>query len=122
MLKNNIDKQKLIKNLLAVAPKHCDNCGNKYEENDFKIVKNSPVSTVIHLKCSKCNNSYMLNVLNPVDGMIGAQRTPVNVDLEHGDEIQKFAGLSGVTRDEAIDVHKQLSADLTKEKLQKLFN
>ncbi len=117
---NNKDEN-LIRNLLAVAPKHCDNCGSKYSENNFKVVKTSPSNTVFHLKCVICGNAYMLNVINPVNGMIGAQRTPINIDLELGDEIQKFAGRPSVDKDEAIDVYNTLEPSITEDSLKKLL-
>lgn len=117
---NNKDEN-LIRNLLAVAPKHCDNCGSKYSENNFKVVKTSPSNTVFHLKCVICGNAYMLNVINPVNGMIGAQRTPINIDLELGDEIQKFAGKTSVDKNEAIDVYNTLEPSITEDNLKKLL-
>lgn len=117
---NNKDEN-LIRNLLAVAPKHCDNCGSKYSENNFKVVKTSPSNTVFHLKCVICGNAYMLNIINPVNGMIGAQRTPINIDLELGDEIQKFAGKPSVDKDEAIDVYNTLEPSITEDNLKKLL-
>ncbi len=122
-MQDNTEQQKFIKNLLAVAPKHCDNCGARYSEADFKVIKSSPVSTVLHLKCKTCANAYMLNVLNPAtNGMVGAQRTPVNIDLENGDEIQKFAGIESVDRDEAIDILKFINPDLAEEQLKDLIS
>lgn len=118
---NNKDEN-ILRNLLAVAPKHCDNCGSKYNETNFKIVKSSPSNTVFHLKCSICGNAYMLNVINPVNGMIGAQRTPINIDLELGEEIQKFAGKPSVDKNEAIDVYNSLPGDLTENDLNKIFS
>jgi len=112
----------LIKSLLAVAPKHCDNCGSKYTEDNFKIVRNSPASTVLHLKCNNCNSSYMINVMNPLSGMIGSQRTPVNIDLQTGQEIQEFAGKDAVSTDEAIDTYNDLDPNTNKETLLKLLN
>lgn len=108
------DYQNLIKNLLAVAPKHCDNCGNKYLEDDFRVIKNSKLVTVFHLKCAKCNNAYMLNVMSAVNGMVGAQRLPVNTDLDKGEELQKFAGKNAVSKDEAIDILDQLKKKKSK--------
>lgn len=122
MQKDLTDKQKLLKNLLAVAPKHCDNCGHRYSEADFRIVKISPVNTVLHLKCVSCNNAYMLNVLNPVNGMVGAQRTPVNIDLEQGEELQKFAGKESVSRDEALDINNIIDKSLTAKDLARLLS
>ncbi|HRO65025.1 MAG TPA: hypothetical protein PKU78_02285 [Candidatus Dojkabacteria bacterium] len=116
---NNKDEN-ILRNLLAVAPKHCDNCGSKYTETNFKIVKSSPSNTVFHLKCSICGNAYMLNVINPVNGMIGAQRTPI--DLEMGEEIQKFAGKPSVDKNEAIDVYNTLPGNLTENDLNKILS
>lgn len=116
------DYQNLIKNLLAVAPKHCDNCGNRYIEDDFRIIKNSKMLTVFHLKCSKCNNAYMLNVMSAVNGMVGAQRLPVNTDLDKGEELQKFAGKPAVNKDEAIDIFNSLRADTKQGQIIKLTN
>ncbi|HRN86208.1 MAG TPA: hypothetical protein PK863_02670 [Candidatus Dojkabacteria bacterium] len=118
---NNKDEN-ILRNLLAVAPKHCDNCGSKYTETNFKIVKSSPSNTVFHLKCSICGNAYMLNVINPVNGMIGAQRTPINIDLEMGEEIQKFAGKPSVDKNEAIDVYNTLPGNLTENDLNKILS
>lgn len=117
---NNKDEN-LIKSLLAVAPKHCDNCGSKYDESSFKVVKASPSNTVFHLKCPVCGNAYMLNIINPMNGMIGAQRTPINIDLELGDEIQKFAGKPAVNKNEAIDIYNKLDPTITEEDFKKLF-
>lgn len=121
MHRQNEEQKNFIKNLLSVAPKHCDNCGAKYSETDFKVIKNGPASTVLHLKCTTCDNAYMLNVLSPMNGMVGAQRTPVNIDLEQGDEIQKFAGKETVDRNEAIDIHNLLKPELDSEEIKKLL-
>lgn len=118
----NSKDDNLLRNLLAVAPKHCDNCGSKYTETNFKIVKSSSSNTVFHLKCSICGNAYMLNVINPVNCMIGAQRTPINIDLEMGDEIEKFAGKLSVDKNEAIDIYNSLEPNLTAENLKKLLS
>ena len=64
----------------------------------------------------------MLNVINPVNGMIGAQRTPINIDLEMGDEIEKFAGKQSVDKNEAIDIYNSLEPNLTAENLKKLIS
>lgn len=117
---NNKDEN-LLRNLLAVAPKHCDNCGSRYTELNFRVVKSSPSNTIFHLKCSICGNAYMLNVINPVNGMVGAQRTPINIDLEMGEEIAKFAGTSSVDKNEAIDIYNSLKPNLTADSLKKLI-
>jgi len=122
-MNNNLnDQQKFIKNFFAVAPKHCDNCGAKYQESDFQVIKTSPVNLVLHLKCRVCNNSYMLNVLNPMNGMIGAQRTPINIDLQSETEIKKFAGQEAINKNEAIDLFGQINDNLTQLELEKLVS
>jgi hypothetical protein len=119
-MQNNA-QQNFIKNFLSVAPKHCDNCGAKYSESDFKIIKNSNSNTVLHLKCSFCNNAYMLNVMSPVNGMVGTQRSAINIDLDGGDELQKFAGQDSIKIDEAIDVHTLLGENTEKKSMMKLL-
>lgn len=108
MEKNNIKDQKIIKSIMEVAPKHCENCGTKYDPEDFKIMRRSPVNTLLHLKCSSCGNTYMLNVVNPSNGMVGASRMPLNLDLGSSNEFSKFAGSDVVSQDEALDIYDLL--------------
>ncbi|MBW7953556.1 MAG: hypothetical protein QY330_04780 [Candidatus Dojkabacteria bacterium] len=118
---NKADSKNLIKNLLAVAPKHCDNCGSKYAEDDFRIVRSSAVNTVLHLKCHVCGNAYMLNVMNPLNGMVGSQRTPINIDLRGSEEIQLFAGKDPVTQNEAIDTYNEIDAEFDQKAIRDLL-
>jgi len=104
---NNSDNQDLLRNILTVAPKHCDNCGSKYDESDFRIMKVAQTSVVLHLRCRSCNNVYMLNIMNPINGMVGAQRIPLNIDLSD-EELDKYAGRSSVTADDALDVFNKI--------------
>ncbi len=120
-MQNDTQNQQFIKHLLAVAPKHCDNCGFKYAENNFKVIKSTPAGTVFHLKCESCNNAYMLNVMSTVNGMVGAQRSPLNVDLTLGEEVQKFAGQDAIHKNEALDSFKLLSNSASKAEIQSLF-
>ena len=63
----------------------------------------------------------MLNVMNPVNGMIGSQRTPINIDLRTGDEIQRFAGKEPVSRNEAIDTYNDIDSAGDASQLKKLL-
>lgn len=116
------DRQKFIKHFLAIAPKHCDNCGTKYTESDFKVIKSTAGGFVMHLRCQNCNNTYVLNVLNPGNGMVGTQRTPLNIDLNTDAEIQEFAGKDAVTKNDALDAYNSLSRSLTREEMQRLLH
>lgn len=107
MDKNVEKEQKIIKNIMEVAPKHCENCGNKYRENDFRIMRSSAVNTLLHLKCASCGNTYMLNVVSPMQGMVGASRMPLNLDLYSPNEVSKFAGIEPLEDDEALDIYEQ---------------
>jgi hypothetical protein len=98
----------IIKNIMEIAPKHCENCGNKYHEGDFKVMRSTNVNTLLHLKCSKCGNTYMLNVVSPMQGMMGASRMPLNLDLYSPAEVSKFAGVNPTDHDEAIDIFDAL--------------
>lgn len=117
---NNIDQQNLLRNILAVAPKHCDNCGAKYDESDFRIMKTTNTSVVMHLRCRSCNNVYMINIMNPINGMVGAQRIPLNIDLVD-EELQKYAGKSSVTSDDALDLFNKISSNSDQESIRRLF-
>ncbi len=115
------DKQKFIKHFLAVAPKHCDNCGSKYTESDFKVIKSTPGGFVMHLRCQSCQNTYVLNVLNPGNGMFGTQRTPLNLDLESDSEIQAFAGKDSVSKNDALDAYNTVQPKLNEAALKSLL-
>lgn len=106
-----------IKNLQNFAPKHCDNCGHGFSEIDFKVLRKSSVNTLLHLRCSQCGSAYMLNVLNPAQGVMGSTRVPVNLDLTNGVEVKKFAGSDMITEDNAIDAFGALSDSELEDKL-----
>ncbi len=120
-MEDNNDRQKFIKHFLTIAPKHCDNCGSKYTESDFKIIKSTPGGFVMHLRCQNCNNTYVLNVLNPGNGMVGTQRTPLNLDLVSDGEVQAFAGKDAVSKNDAIDIYNALNKKTTQQQLKQLL-
>jgi hypothetical protein len=53
----------------------------------------------------------MLNVVSPMQGMVGASRMPLNLDLLSSNEISKFAGKEPTDQNEAIDIFEQTSAE-----------
>jgi len=115
------DKQNFFRHFLTVAPKHCDNCGAKYEEIDFKVINSNNNNIVLHLKCHECQNTYVLNVMNQANGTMGAQRIPFNSDINTDIELEFFAGSEGVTTNEALDLLGQLDSKMNIEKLQELL-
>lgn len=117
----NNDSQKFIKHFLAIAPKHCDNCGFKYTESDFKVIKSTPQGIVIHLACQNCKNNYVLNVMNPINGLVGTQRAPLNLDLSGESELMHFAGKDAVNKNDALDAYNTLNGELSKDDILKLL-
>jgi len=115
------DKQNIFKHFLTLAPKHCDNCGAKYNESDFKVINSNNNSIVLHLKCHECQNTYVLNVLNQPNGTLGAQRIPFNSDVNNDIEMDFFAGSDEVTTNQAIDIYRTLDPKTKKEDFRKLI-
>lgn len=93
----------IIKNVRGIAPKHCDFCGNKYEDSDFQVIRTQAQQSVIHLQCRGCGNSYMLNIYNPMGGLLGSSRSQLNLDITDTKELMHFAGTKPVTSNEALD-------------------
>jgi len=103
-------KDQALKEARTVAPKFCEKCGTKYEDSNFNLVKKEHSQTVFHLKCPKCNNTYMLNVVAPAPHMMASQRSSINIDVNSPEELSKFAGRGSVSRDEVIDVYQKLKS------------
>lgn len=106
MIEPELDRA--IKSIRGLAPKHCDVCGQKYSESDFKTVKSQSQQTVIHLTCQNCGNSYMLNIMNPVSGMYASSRASMNLDITDTNELVRFASSNAITEDEALDAYNTL--------------
>jgi len=117
----SLDRQNFFKHFMTFAPKHCDNCGSKYSEMDFKVINSNNNNIVLHLKCHDCQNTYVLNVMNQTNGTMGAQRIPFNSDINNDSELEYFVGSEGVTTNEALDLLSQLDSKMSKEKLQQLL-
>ena len=116
------DKQNFFKHFLTVAPRHCDNCGAKYKEADFKVINSNGNNIVLHLKCHDCQNTYVLNIMNQPNGTMGAQRIPFNSDIETEAELECFAGSEGVSSNEALDFLMQVSAKTKMAELEKILS
>lgn len=116
---NLLDKENFIKHFLEIAPKYCDNCGSKYLDIDYKMIKSTPNGFFIHLRCPNCFNTYALNIVNPSNGILGAQKSVLNLDLSSDSEIDKFAGKSMVSKNDAIDIFGSLRSGVSKKELKK---
>ena len=106
----------MLKNIRKVAPKHCDNCGAKYTPRDFKVLKLVENSALIHLNCSACANTYVINAYVNQNGL-SSQRVPLILDLESTDEVEKFAQQNAISKNNAIDLFNLLSNNTSIEQL-----
>ena len=120
MKEENIEKIKIkaLNEARAVAPKYCEKCGQKYQDHDFNLVQKNNGQSVFHLKCARCSNTYILNVVSPSPHVMASQRSSFNIDLRDAEEMTKFAGQKAVSQDEALDVlntleHEDLESLLT---------
>lgn len=108
----NLDKikEEALKEARAVAPRFCEKCGTEYLDNDFRLVQKNNKQSVFHLKCTKCQNTYILNVVSPSPNVLASQRSSLNIDLRDAREISKFAGKRAVSKDEALDVMNKITS------------
>ncbi|MBP9758391.1 hypothetical protein KBD45_01740 [Candidatus Dojkabacteria bacterium] len=112
-----MNQEEIINNIKKIAPRHCDNCGTKYDQDDFKIVQLNPMSALIHLNCKSCGSTYIINAFTNENG-IGSQRIPLVLDLNGPTELEKFTqNGSGVSKDNAVDLYNLLQEKSTLETL-----
>ena len=125
--KNKLNKKQENKNPLsklalskarAIAPKYCEQCGTAYKDEDFHLVQEQPGSLTFHLKCHKCKNTYILNVMAPAPHLLASQKSKILLDITDKDELDKFAGKPAVSIDEALDVFNELQQHSIKDILE----
>lgn len=112
-----MNQEEILGNIKKIAPRHCDNCGAKYSQEDFKIVQINPMSALIHLNCTSCSSTYIINAFTNENG-IGSQRIPLILDLNGPSELEKFTQNGPVNKDNAVDLYNLLQEKST---LQELF-
>lgn len=104
-------KEKALREARAVAPKYCEKCGTKYEDHNYHLVKKDGNQSVFHLKCEKCSNTYILNIVSPGPNILASQRSSLNIDLNSPEEMSKFAGRKPISKDEVIDIYNLLNTE-----------
>lgn len=105
---NKQNKDQALNEARSVAPRFCERCGGEYTDDSFNLVQKNKKHSIFHLKCAKCGNTYMLNVVSPAPNLMASQRSSINIDLKDVKEMSKFAGKSAVSKDEALDVFNAL--------------
>ncbi len=97
--------QGILNSIKSAMPKHCSNCGAKYEASDFSLIQNDDFSALLHLTCSKCKESYLINVLSPLGTLNASSRIPLKVDIISADEAKKFIGNEAISTDDILNAH-----------------
>lgn len=108
MIKNKKENRKFIENIKNAVPAFCSSCGQKYSDDSLNLIKKDDYSAVLHLSCSKCQESYLINVVSPLGNLQGSSRMPLKVDVTSADEAKKFIGSNPITSDEVLSMHELL--------------
>ena len=95
--------QSFPSNIKQIIPKHCENCGNKYSDENLKVVRKTEQALLLHLQCASCGHAYMINVVSPNMNFQGSSRIPINTDISSAGEIEKFAGRPSINPDDVLD-------------------
>lgn len=111
-----MDKQNILQDIKKIAPKHCDNCGKKYTNSEFKVIRAFENNALIHLSCAKCGNTYVINAIVNEEG-VASQRMPLVLDLIDPKEIDRFADTQPVSKDDIIDIYNLLQDKNIEEKI-----
>jgi len=113
----NIQIKKLISPL---SPKFCENCGNKYGETDLNVINKGETGVIAHLKCAKCGNTYILNIINQPGGIMGASRVPFNTDLSF-EEIELYVkDKKQISLDDILATYNYLQSSKLKKDIKEL--
>lgn len=59
--------------------------------------------------------------MNPINGLVGTQRAPLNLDLSGESELMHFAGKDAVNKNDALDAYNTLNGELSKDDILKLL-
>lgn len=104
-------QEELLKMIRPVSPKHCDLCGAKYKDEDYRLTGEKNGQTSVSISCQNCGNTYMLNVFSPAMGILGSSRSKLSLDVKGAEEISKFSQLPAISSDEALDAYNLFSSE-----------
>lgn len=97
-----------IKSIRKAIPNHCGNCGFKYSDNDLTLIQKDDYAAVLHLTCSNCKESYLINVVSPLGTLHSSSKMPLKIDISTAKEAKKFIGRRPVTSDDVLNIHEFL--------------
>jgi len=97
-----------LRSIKNAIPNHCSNCGKKYSETDLSLIQKDEFNAILHLNCSKCKESYLINVVTPKGILQGSSRIPLKIDISSPKEAKKFIGRKAITSDDVLNIHEYL--------------
>jgi hypothetical protein len=98
-----------IKSIRKAIPNHCGNCGHKYTDKDLTLIQKDDYAAVLHLTCSRCKESYLINVVSPLGTLHSSSKMPLKIDVSTAKEAKKFIGTTPVSSDDILNVHEFLN-------------
>ena len=107
-IKNKPQNTSFLKAIKNAIPKHCSNCGHKYQSDDLTLIKKDEYTAVLHITCSNCKESYLINVISPLGKLQGASRMQLKVDINTPEEAKKFIGSDKISSDDILNIHEKL--------------
>jgi hypothetical protein len=108
MIPNLSQNLSFMKSIRDAVPRHCSNCGTRYTERDLTLIQKDDYAAVLHLTCSKCKESYLINVVSPLGVLQGASRVPLKLDIGSAEEAKKFMGDAPISSDDVLNIHELL--------------
>lgn len=93
----------ILGQLNNLVPAYCDKCGTKHVKADLEILEHTFDRVVCKLNCTACQNSYMIHVSMPTEGLISAKRAPTKTDIS-AMEYKKFSSSEKINQEEILDV------------------
>lgn len=111
----------ILQQISAIIPNYCDKCGHRYEKDNFEIINQDQNGVSCRLDCSNCNNSYVMHINNPSEGMLAAKRAPIKGDITV-DEMRKFSVMDRIDNEEVLDAIIALKGVHNVKDLEKVLN
>jgi hypothetical protein len=109
MKQKQLQNKKFINGIKSAIPAFCSSCGHKYDpEKDLTLIQKDDFAAVLHLACSNCKESYLINVVSPLGTLHGSSRMPLKIDISSAKEAKKFIGTNAVSSDDVLGLHELL--------------
>jgi hypothetical protein len=107
--KARVQNKGFMKSIKNAIPAFCSSCGHRYTEKDLTLIQKGKVAATLHLTCSNCRESYLINVVTPLGMLQGSSRTPLKIDLSSAKEAKKFIKEGPISSDDVLNLHEFLN-------------